>query len=254
MDVRAAGVAAGGRGGGDGGADASSGTSGGDGGGGGKGGGGASKGGGDRWVDSSSSSVYDRPGSMTAEEAATKEEERYQLVTELQLRSRRLEEAREEVVEMEAARAAVELRAGVLERERDAALGELSETSVAGATAAVELATLREHAAALEARAAAAEGELAAALAAVDATDTSSAIDLDLGTDPLASAYRSRSDGTAAVVAHGAGGTVQEAVANVRRTAAVKVPAPRALHPAFFALRPTPCTLHPELYTLSPEP
>jgi hypothetical protein len=45
-------------------------------------------GGGDWWGDSSSQSVYDRPGSLTAEEAAAKEEERYQLVAELQQKSR----------------------------------------------------------------------------------------------------------------------------------------------------------------------
>jgi hypothetical protein len=71
--------------------------------------------------------------------------------------SRRLEEAKEAAAEAEAARAVAEAKTGELERERDAAMGELRCLRAAAAVTVEEVATLGERAAAGEARAAAAE-------------------------------------------------------------------------------------------------
>lgn len=147
------------------------------------------------------------------------ETERYQLVAELQAKSRKLEEARAEADRIGAAADAAEVRAADAERERDRAVvtieGLTSELDAMRETvraSSVDAGDAAERLAAAESRAENAERELADALAAAAAV-------------PDAPPTTPGGSGTFDAGLPGAGGAVHEAVAAVRRTADAKIAA-----------------------------
>ena len=172
---------------------------------------------------------YSQSGGISADEAAAMEVERYQLVAELQAKSRKLEEAKAEADRLAA-------RANEAERERDVAVAKIESLAseleatrestrrqIADAGDVAErLAAVSERLAAAETRAAEAERELASALAALA---------------DAAAVERAGSDADREVDGTGDGGlqgglsspfrpsTVHEAVAAVRRDADARIAA-----------------------------
>ena len=166
---------------------------------------------------------YSQSGGISADEAAAMEVERYQLVAELQAKSRKLEEAKAEADRLRGVGDEAAARANKAERERDLAVAkieslasELEATRESTRRAAADagdvaerLAGERERLAAAETRAAEAERELASALAAL--------------ADAASSVGQHRSD--AGDAGSDRPSTVHEAVAAVRRDADARIAA-----------------------------
>ena len=167
---------------------------------------------------------YSQSGGISADEAAAMEVERYQLVAELQAKSRKLEEAKAEADRLRGVGDDAAARANKAERERDLAVAkieslasELEATRESQRRAAADagdvaeaLAGERKKLAAAETRAAEEERELASALAAL--------------ADAASPVGQHRSDaGDAGVDSRPS--TVQEAVAAVRRDADARIAA-----------------------------
>lgn len=167
---------------------------------------------------------YSQSGGISADEAAAMEVERYQLVAELQAKSRKLEEAKAEADRLRGVGDDAAARANKAERERDLAVAkieslasELEATRESQRRAAADagdvaeaLAGERKKLAAAETRAAEAERELASALAAL--------------ADAASPVGQHRSDAGDAGVDRRPS-TVQEAVAAVRRDADARIAA-----------------------------